>query len=85
VLLCHSDVKQSNLHIGIYCLQVFFVIIESVKEWKKTLNKYTENYVSTEAAYFNAADQTLEMIQPFVLLFRCVYCLLKNIKPMSGL
>jgi len=32
------------------------------------------------STYRHAADQSFELIHPFDLLFRCVYCLLKNFK-----
>jgi len=36
------------------------------------------------STYHDAADQTFQLINPFVLLFRCVYCLVKYLKSMSN-
>ena len=38
-----------------------------VKEWKKLLNKYVDNYVSKVITNHNRADQKMEQIQPYVL------------------
>jgi len=61
-------------------------IISFVKEWKKARTKYsyTENYIIKKATLHIATNQTLEMILQFVLVFRCVYCVPKNLKSISS-
>jgi hypothetical protein len=78
-----------------YCYRVFagilspkiekYAILSIVKEWKKSRTKYTENYISKIATSYIAANKIMELIPPFVLVFRRVYCVLKNIKSISGL
>jgi len=38
----------------------------------------TDIYASKIFCYYNATDQTFGLIHLFVMLFRCVYCFLKN-------
>ena len=45
--------------------------------------KTAQKFMRVKFSTYNAADRTLELILLFVLLFRCVYCLLKNLKSIS--